>query len=112
MKDKGQALVEFIIVLPIFVLLILEGLDLGTILYKKYLLENDLDYIVELTKMNKEDEKNLYLTSNQLTLTVEKEEIYDTVIVSKMITINTPILKKVLKNPYKIEAKRVINNEP
>ena len=51
MKDnKGQALVEFIIILPIFLLLIISVIDFGNIISKKYSLENDIDTIYDLYK--------------------------------------------------------------
>jgi len=39
-NNKGQALVEFIIILPIFLLLIISIIDFGNIISKKYSLEN------------------------------------------------------------------------
>ena len=37
-NNKGQALVEFIIILPIFLLLIISVIDFGNIISKKYFL--------------------------------------------------------------------------
>ena len=55
LNKKGQALIEFVIILPIFLLLVMGVLDFGNILYQKYKLENSVDYITDLYK-NKEEE--------------------------------------------------------
>ena len=51
--NKGQALVEFIIILPVALLLVLGVIDFGNIIYKKYTLENDLNTVVDLYQMIK-----------------------------------------------------------
>ena len=35
-SKKGQALVEFIIIAPIFIMMIMSVIDLGNVIYKKY----------------------------------------------------------------------------
>ena len=45
--NKGQALVEFIIILPVALLLVLGVIDFGNIIYKKYTVENDLDTVLD-----------------------------------------------------------------
>ena len=67
MKNKGQALVEFIIILPVLLLLILGAIDFGNILYKEYSLENDLDYVVELIRQNKTTEIDYYVKQKGIT---------------------------------------------
>ena len=111
MKNRGQALVEFVIVLPILMLLILGAIDFGTILYKKYMLENDLDYVVELARQNKTSEINTYSSKNGFVSKIENSNDYTTIIISKSVEVMTPGLNQILGNPYTIEAKRVIINE-
>ena len=48
MNNRGQALVEFVIILPILIFTCLAVFDLGNIIVKKYALENDLDTIVNM----------------------------------------------------------------
>ena len=46
MNNKGQALVEFIIVAPILLLIFVALIDIGNIFLKKYDLNNDdIDFI-------------------------------------------------------------------
>ena len=51
-NNKGQALVEFIIILPVIILLIMCIVDFGNIISNKYKLENDLDTVVKLYENN------------------------------------------------------------
>ena len=85
MKNKGQALVEFIIILPVLLLLILGAIDFGNILYKEYTLENDLDYVVELVRQNKMTEIDYYVKQKELTKNIETKSTTTTVTLSKKV---------------------------
>ena len=50
MNKKGQALVEFILILPVFIFLIFSVYDFGIIFNKKNALENISTDIIELYK--------------------------------------------------------------
>ena len=45
---KGQALVEFVIILPIFLFLLLGVIDVGRIMYTKVNLENTISDVVDM----------------------------------------------------------------
>lgn len=111
MNNKGQALVEFIIILPVLMLIVLGMVDFGNIIYKKYSLEEDLDVLVSLYQDDKTDEMNDYALKNNLGLNFLYEDGNTTIVVSEKFKINTPLLNKVLNSPYKIETKRVIYHE-
>ncbi len=111
MKNKGQALVEFIIILPVLLLLILGAIDFGNILYKEYTLENDLDYIVELVRQNKMTEVDYYVKQKGLTKNIDKKNTNTTITLSKKVVVNTPGLNRILGKNYQIKASRVISNE-
>lgn len=111
MNNKGQALVEFIIILPVLMLIILGMVDFGNIIYKKYSLEEDLDVLVSLYQDDKTDEMNDYALKNNLGLNFLYEDGNTTIVVSENFKINTPLLNKILNSPYKIETKRVIYHE-
>lgn len=111
MKNRGQALVEFVIVLPILMLLILGAIDFGNILYKKYMLENDLDYIVELVEQNNTAEMNSYLSKNHITSSIDIKNQYVEITLSKNVSVMTPGLNRILGKVYTIEARRVIARE-
>lgn len=112
MKDvKGQALVEFIIIAPIFIMMMMAVIDLGNIIYKKYQLENDLDYIVDLYRENKSTEIKTYSNDNGFNTNITNNGETITIELSKDVAIITPILNIIMDNPYKITVDRVIYSE-
>lgn len=110
-SNKGQALVEFIIILPIFLLLALSILDFGNIMYKKYALENKLSFISDLYKNNKLEEIQTYALKNDVVVSYIRSDVYTTIIIEENVKITTPGLNKIFGNPYKIESEIVIYNE-
>ena len=108
--NKGQALVEFIIILPVALLLVLGVIDFGNIIYKKYTLENDLDTVVDLYQNDQAQAMNDYVTKNNLSLNIDSGEEYVTVSISKRVRVYTPGLGQMINNPFSIETKRVIYN--
>lgn len=108
MNNKGQALVEFVMIIPIFLFLVLGMIDFGNILYQKYHLENDLDVIVELYKENKQLEIDNYLLLNNINLDYGQENEFKIIELSKRVVINTPGLNLILKEPYYVITKRYL----
>jgi len=108
---KGQALVEFIIIAPVFIMMMMAVIDLGNIIYKKYRLENDLDYVVDLYRENKVAEINVYSNNNDFKINITSNDEITTIELSKEAAIYTPILNIIMDNPYKITVDRVIYSE-
>ena len=107
-NNKGQALVEFIVVLPILLLLIMSIVDLGNILIKKYSIENDLDVVYDMYKSKDNNGLNKYIKENELEINYEKNDEFLVINLSKTTKINTPILNNILGYDYKIEASKTI----
>ena len=107
-NNKGQALVEFIIVLPILLLLIMCIIDLGNIFVKKYSIENDMDVIYDMYRTNNDTEINNYVKEKELEINYEKDDEFVIINLSKTIKINTPILNNILGQNYKIEVSKII----
>ncbi len=107
-NTKGQALIEFILILPILLILTIGIFDLFNIQNKKYDLENDLDYITELYMNNKEDEINTYLNKNDITLEKNINGEFIELKLTKKVKLITPLLNKVLDNPTIISVKRSV----
>ena len=105
-NTKGQALIEFILILPILLILTIGVFDLFNIQNKKYDLENDLDYITELYMNNNEDEINTYLNKNDITLEKNINGEFIELKLTKKVKLITPLLNKVLDNPTIISVKR------
>lgn len=110
MNKKGQALVEFVLILPVFLLILLVIVDFGNLLYSKNKLENDSADIIRIIK----NESALSLKDNYPDLEIKIENYkddYQKIILAKKIDINTPILDKILGDPCLITTERVIPNE-
>lgn len=106
MKNKGQALVEFIIILPIILIVLLYIVEFGTITLKKYELESNIELITELYQDGNQEKLNEYLNKNNINLTYEKNDQLTTLIITKNIKTNTPLINKILGN--QIKTKRTI----
>ena len=52
-NNKGQALIEFVIILPIILVILLYIIEFGRITLKKYDLESNMELITELYKEKK-----------------------------------------------------------
>ena len=107
-NQNGQALVEFIVILPIFLLLVMGIFDFGNILYQKYKLENHLDYIVELYKSDVEDDLEAYLDNNEIEMTTRLGDNYSIIELSKKLKIITPGLESIIGDPYVVKTSKVI----
>ena len=107
---KGQALVEFILILPVILAILLVIIDLGKIFNEKNTLENTSIDIIELYKNGKSinEIKNKY---NDINITINIDNNYLTIKLKKEIEIITPGLNIVLDNPYPIEVERVVYYE-
>lgn len=108
-NNKGQALVEFVILIPVLILLILSIFDLGNIILKKYKLENELDTIINYYNNNDEQLMNSYASMKDIS--IKKERKNNNMIdikVSYEVNINTPVLNKIMGEIYQIETSRIV----
>lgn len=110
MNRRGQALVEFILILPIFIFLILAVYDFGMIFTKKNSLENNSADIVDMYKNGStvQDINNLY---SSLSISTVNDDKYTKIIVSDKVKLVTPGFNRIFGNPYQIEVERYIYNE-
>ena len=109
MNRKGQALVEFVLILPIFIMILFSIVDFGMIFNKKNELENiSIDIINLLNNNNKIEEiQNEY---PKVDIKLTNEEKYTIVEISTKVNIITPGLNRVLGNPYIVKVERKIPN--
>ena len=110
MNRKGQALVEFVLILPVFILILFAIVDFGTILSKKNELENDsIDIVLLINNGTSIDEiKSKY---SDLDIDLKDVDKYTEIKITKSINIITPGLNLILGNPYKVIVERVIPND-
>lgn len=109
MNKKGQALVEFVLILPIFIMILFVIVDFGMILNKKNELENISVDVVFLLKedVSLEEIKSKY---SDIDIITKEEDKYTDVEISEKINIITPGLNRILGNPYVVKVERKIPN--
>ena len=104
-QDKGQALVEFVLILPIAFLLIFSMIDLGRVLYEKNHLESMLNEVVIAYKDNGKIDKKLI--DDTVSSKVDKSGKYATITLTKDVSLITPFSNLIINNPYQIKTERV-----
>lgn len=115
MNRKGQALIEFILLLPVLVFILLCIIDFGIIFSKNNKLESIINDIVTMYKKSESFEKiNKYMDENHKSLKlkiINEENKFISFALKEEIDILTPGLNLILGDPYLIEIKRVIYYE-
>ena len=110
MNKKGQALVEFVLILPVFLFLIFAVYDFGMIFNKRNAIENDSTDIIELYKNGKSiDEIRDMYPEIEIDITLDND--YYKVTISDGVKLFTPGFNRIFGNPYKIDVERYIPYE-
>ncbi len=105
-NNRGQALIEFVLILPVLLLLIFALIDFGRIIVCKSHLEGVMNEVSNLT----DEEITSYLkkdTDYKITYTVKLDEYRNITLTTKLDLI-TPGLKNILSNPYVVKVERSI----
>lgn len=111
MNRKGQALIEFVLILPVLVLILFIIFDFGNIFYSKYEFQNQSTDIVKLIQdgSSKEEILDVYSKIN-IDINTYKDN-YKKISLTKYIDLITPLLDKLLDDPYLIRVERIIPND-
>ena len=99
MNKKGQALIEFIIIMPILLMILLAIFDYGKILSSKLEMENYMDMIVNSEEYNLP--KNIKLETKN----IDNGYIYS---LNSKVDLTCPVLIKILSSSYDIEIERIV----
>lgn len=108
MNRRGQALVEFVLILPVFLLILFTIVDFGNFLSTKNQLETNSTDIVLLLRNGKSAEE---VANSYSKIKIEEsvfEEKYNKIKISKNITLINPLLYKILGNPCIVEVERIV----
>ena len=110
LDNKGQALVEFALILPVFLFMLFAVYDFGMIFIKKNSLENSSGDIINLYRDGKsiDDIKKMY---SSLNIKISEGEEYDKILVEDKVKLVTPGFNRIFGNPYVINVERYIANE-
>ena len=106
MNKHGQAMVEFVIILPVLILLIFAAIDFGRILLCKNHLESVMDTVKDLD----EYEITPYLQSDKeykISYEITKDKYY-VIKLKTDLSLMTPGFNRVLSNPYTVSVERSI----
>jgi len=110
MNKKGQALVEFILILPVFLMILFVIIDFGMIFSSKNELEDISTLVVDMIK-NKEDINSIKSMYDDIDINIVENDKYYDIYIEKDVKLITPGLNRILDNPYRVEIKRVVYNE-
>ena len=107
MKDnRGQALIEFVLILPVLLLLIFVLIDFGRIIVCKNHLEGVMN---EVSNLPDSEIDNYLKTDNDYKIKYSiKVDKYKNITLSTKLDLITPGLKNILSNPYSIKVERSI----
>lgn len=109
LNKKGQALVEFILILPIFLMILFVIVDFGMIFSSKSSLENTSNDIVLMIQNgdNINDIKSLY-GDFVVDIKISDDGDYYVVLIEDKIDLGTPLINIILDDPYIVSVKRVV----
>jgi len=114
MNTRGQALIEFVLILPVLIFLLFLIVDFGRIMYSKNHLENLNDDVINLLGENKSYEEIVkFLNEKNNTSLIKLDLTYGsdsnlTIEIKEEITLLTPGLNLILDDPYYAKVKRVV----
>lgn len=108
MNKRGQALVEFILILPVLLLIVMAVIDIGNIFLKKYELNNDLETVTDLYTNSDTKKLGVYLANENLSLDESSKDGYITLTIKKQVEISAPGLTNVLGKKYEITSSKTI----
>ena len=114
-NKKGQALVEFVIILPTFIFMLLSIIDIGKVIYFQNQLVSELNDVVDLYKNQKTYEEilnELNLQDEGVTLEIKNQdnEII-TFYLKRDVEIITPGLNVIFDNPHTVTVERALSYE-
>lgn len=109
-NNRGQALVEFILILPISIMILFAIIDFGLIFSEKCKLENDSSDIIEFIK-NNTDIDNIEDLYKNTDIHLEDKIDYTSIKIERKIKIFNFGLERILPNPYTIDIERFIPHE-
>lgn len=110
-SSKGQALVEFVLIVPVLIFVILAIIDISNIVINKYKLEDHISTIIDLYQNNKTDDINVYCLNNGLGINYTHVGNYTTIRLEKHVNVMTPGLNNIIGKQMIIDTERTIYNE-
>ncbi len=110
LNNRGQALIEFVLILPIFLMILFIIVDFGVIFNAKSSLENQSSDIISLIQ-NGTDLNTIKTTYPDLEVTIKEDNTYTTITIKSNVDLITPGLNYILEDPYPLTVERIIPND-
>lgn len=111
LNKKGQALVEFVLILPIIIMILFMIIDFGIIFNTKINIENYMDDIIIMLD-NKENINIIKEKYNDVDIEVNNyNEKYNKIVIKRKVNVMTPGLDRILGDPYEVRVERIVSNE-
>lgn len=110
-SSKGQALVEFVLIVPVLIFVILAIIDISNIVINKYKLEDHISTVIDLYQNHKTDDIDKYCLNNGLSVSYTSVGNYTTIKIEKHVDVMTPGLNNIIGKQMKIDTERTIYNE-
>ena len=107
-NKKGQALVEFVLILPILLLFLFVIIDFANIYYSKNHLEGVISDVVTFVENGKTTDEIYSSLDDEYFLDIKTSDGYVTVKLSKEVDLITPMASIIFGEPYKIYTQRTI----
>ena len=110
MSNKGQALIEFVLILPIFLMILFVVVDFGNLLYSKNELQNQSVDIIRMIQ-NHDSLSEITDIYSDVDIKIDNyKDDYQKVVLTEKIDLITPFLDKFLGDPCIVEVERIIPN--
>ena len=109
LNNKGQALIEFVLILPVFLMILFVIIDFGMIFNAKNSLENTSNDVINLFKENN-DINNLRNVFSDYDIKIEEVDNYYKITITDKVKLITPGANIVLDNPFEVKVERVVSN--
>ena len=107
-NNKGQALIEFVLILPVLIIILMYCIDASKIAIEKNKIENDMNVIIDLYNNQKTQELNNYISNNNIEFKKNTKENLTTITIKRKIKFTMPLLKKIINE---VETTRTIYEE-
>lgn len=110
-NNKGQALVEFVILLPIIIMILFIVIDFAFIFYTKNSLEGVMEEVSLYQQNGKSYDEIKEILDTDTTIKYNYQGDKLEIVLTKKVDLITPFASSILSDPYKITTKRVLFNE-
>ena len=107
MNKRGQALIEFVLILPVLLLIIFAFIDFGRIIACKTHLEGVMNDVIEIKDEEKIDKYLKTDSTYRIKYSSHSSDVKVITLEVKLALI-TPGLKNILHNPYRVIVERSI----